>query len=449
MIVVKKKLDRRTVLRSVGVSLALPFLDAMVPAFCTNAMAAPRVRRLGVVYVPNGIVMEHWTPATSGPVLELPRILAPLAPFRDQLSVFSGFSHHTAYPLPGEGSGDHARGSASFLSGVHPRKTQGFDLRAGTTMDQLAARVLGADTQLASLEMGLDTPVIGSCDFDYSCTYVNTISWRTPTTPLPMETNPRLVFERLFGEGGSTTDFAARSMRLKQQRSTLDSIRGDVSRLASRLGARDRAKLDEYVGAVREVERGIQKAEAQEPTELSDFKRPTGIPVSYAEHARLMFDLQLLAYQSDVTRVTTLMMGRETTARSYPEIGVPDAHHPLSHHQGDAAKNEKLTKINLFHMTIFAEFVEKLKRTSDGDGTLFDNLILLYGAGMSDGDAHSHDNLPVLLLGGGSGSLRGNQHLSYPAQTPLANLLLTVLVKLGVPEETLGDSTGRISQLDV
>ena len=448
MIILKKTLDRRTVLRGLGASIALPLLDAMTPAMTARPAAATRVPRLGIVYVPNGVVMEHWTPKGTGRDFELPAILEPLAPFRDQLTVFSGFTHQTANPLPGEGSGDHARGSCAFLSGIHPKKTQGFDIRAGITMDQIAARALGSETQLASLELGLDVPVLGSCDFDYSCTYVNTISWRTPTTPLPMETNPRVVFERLFGEGGLTNP-EVRAARLRKNRSILDSVRENMASLAGGLGQRDRAKLDEYVEAVREVERGVQQAEAQGAKELPSYERPLGAPDSFADHARVMFDMQLLAYQADVTRVGTLMIGRETSARSYPEIGVPDAHHPLSHHQNDAAKNDKLAKINVFHVSLFAEYLQKLKTTPDGDGSLLDNVMILYGGGMSDGDAHSHVNLPVLLVGGGSGTLRGNRHLSYPPKTSMSNLLLTMLRKLGLQEDAVGDSTGSLRELGV
>ena len=448
MIILKKALDRRTVLRGIGASIALPLLDSMVPVMVARPSAATRVPRLGTVYVPNGVVMEQWTPKSTGADGELSTILAPLAPFRDQLTVFSGFEHQAANPLPGEGSGDHARGSCAFLSGLHPKKTQGFDIRAGITMDQIAARALGSETQLGSLELGLDVPVLGSCDFDYSCTYVNTISWRTPTTPLPMETNPRVVFERLFGEGGLTNP-EVRAARLRKNRSILDSVRENVASLAGGLGQRDRAKLDEYVDAIREVERGIQKAEAQGAKEMPSYDRPLGVPDNFADHARLMFDMQLLAYQADVTRVGTLMIGRETSARSYPEVGVPDAHHPLSHHQGDAGKNGKLAKINTYHISLFAEYLEKLKNTPDGDGTLLDNLMILYGGGMSDGDAHSHANLPVLLVGGGSGTLRGKGHLSYPEETPMSNLLLTMLRKLGLQEDLVGDSVGTLRELSV
>ena len=448
MIIQKKALDRRTVLRGIGASIALPLLDAMVPAMTARPAAAMRVPRLGIVYVPNGVVMGQWTPKGTGSDFDLSPILQPLAPVRDYVNVFTGFEHHAANPLPGEGSGDHARGSCAFLSGIHPKKTQGFDIRAGITMDQMAAGVLGSETQLASLELGLDVPVLGSCDFDWSCTYVNTISWRAATTPLPMETNPRVVFERLFGEGGLTNP-EVRAARLRKNRSILDSVRENIASLAGGLGQRDRGKLDEYVEAVREVERGIQKAEVQGTKELPSYERPLGVPDSFADHARLMFDMQLLAYQADVTRVGTLMIGRETSARSYPEIGVPDAHHPLSHHQGDTGKNGKLAKINAYHISLFAEYLEKLKSTPDGDGTLLDNLMLLYGGGMSDGDAHSHDNLPVLLVGGGSGTLRGNRHLSYPEKTSMSNLLLTMLRKLGLQEEVVGDSTGTLRELDV
>ena len=444
MIVTKKHLPRRTVLRGLGATLALPLLDGMIPAFAaTRNTAARPVMRLGIVYVPNGIWMDQWTPA-SADLSGTKSILAPLAPYRERMLVLTGLSNKQGDALPGEGAGDHARAAAAYLTGVHPRKTEGADILAGVSMDQIAARTLGAETELASLEVSLDSrEPVGACDPGYSCAYANTLSWRSPTTPLPMENDPRVLFERLFGSAGST-DAAARQRRQVEDRSILDAVAGKVARLKGGLGQRDHAKLDEYLDAIRDLERRIQKAEGQS-ADLPAVEQPAGIPSTFAEHAKLIFDLQVLAYQADLTRVITFMMGNETSQRAYPEIGVPDAHHPLSHHGGDTEKIQKLVKVNCYHADLFAYYLDRLDRTADGDGSLLDHSLILYGSGMSDGNNHNHHNLPTLLIGGGVG--RGGRHVSYPANTPVTNLFLSMLTRLGVPAESLGDSTGRIELL--
>jgi len=437
MIITKKAIPRRTVLRGIGASLALPLLDGMVPAFASlrNTVAKP-VGRLGVVYVPNGMAMEYWTPAAEGTAFELTPILQPLAPFRDELLVLSGLSGV-------RGGGAHASASTRFLTGTPSKQTE-YDLHGGISMDQFAARELGQYTQLASLELALDgRDNAGSCDAGYSCAYTNTISWRSATTPLPMENNPRAVFERLFGDSGST-DTAARLARIREERSVLDSVTDKVAALERGLGPGDRGKLGEYLEAVRDIERRIQKAEQQSAQQLPVVEQPAGIPATYKEHAELMFDLQVLAYQTDLTRIITFMMARELSGRSYPEIGVADAHHPLSHHENQPERIGLMSKINTYHTTLFAGYVEKLRSTSDGDGSLLDHMILIYGAGISNSNAHSPDDLPILLLGGAAGQLKGGRHLKYPKETPMPNLLLTVMEKLGVPMESIGNSTGKL-----
>ena len=448
MIVTQKHLSRRTVLRGLGATLSLPLLDAMVPAFRPiRVSAASPVRRLTTVYVPNGIIMEQWTPATEGRDFAFTPTLEALAPYRDQLLVLSGLVHQTAFPLPGEGAGDHARAAACYLTGVHPKKTEGADIRAGVSMDQIAAQHVGSETQLASLELGCDPSYfLGACDAGYSCAYGNTLSWRTETTPLPVEINPRAVFERMFGDAEDTSR-AARRRRLEEDRSILDALRHDVARLTGALGAGDRLKLDQYVDAVRDVERRIQKAEQQSDRELPIIEKPSGVPDDYADHARLMFDLQLLAFQTDITRITTFIMSREVSSRTYPELGIPDPHHPISHHQDDASKITKLAKINAFHVSLFAHFLERLAATPDGDGTLLDHVMISYGCGISDSNQHLHDNLPVLVAGGGGGRIAGGRHLRYPADTPMTNLLLTLLDKMDVPVDQLGDSRGQLREL--
>ena len=436
MIITKKAIPRRTMLRGLGASLALPLLDGMVPAFTAlrDTAAAP-VRRLGAVYVPNGMRMEHWTPTTEGAGFDFPEVVKPLEPFRDQVQMLSGM-----YGVVGEGP--HARASTRFLTGVASKRDNGSNLRAGISMDQIAGRVLGRETQLATLELAIDgRDFAGSCDEGFSCAYTNTISWANETTPLPMENNPRAVFERLFGDSGST-DPVVRRARLARDASLLDSVTDRARALSRQLGSNDQVKLDQYLEAVRDIERRIQMAEAQSDREIPVIDQPAGIPSTFGEHSRLMFDLLAIAYETDLTRVATFMMGREITGRTYAEIGVPDAHHPISHHQRDPVKLEKLRKINQFHVEMFAEFIARLSSTPDGDGTLLDHSMIIYGSGMADSNAHASVDLPILLAGGAAGT--GGRHVQYADDTPLANLHLSLLDKMGVPIESLGDATGRL-----
>jgi hypothetical protein len=447
MIITKKHLPRRTFLRGMGVTLALPLLDGMVPAFAAiRDTAAKPVRRLGVVYVPNGIFMNKWTPAGEG-ALEVTQTLEPLAPFRDRIAMVTGLCADEGIAQPGEGAGDHARAAGAYLTGAHPKKTEGHDIRAGISMDQIAARTLGQETQLASLELSLENSErAGSCDPGYSCAYANTLCWSSATTPLPMASDPRVVFERLFGTSGST-DPAAWLAGRQEDRSLLDMVTEKVARLRRELGPRDGTKLTEYLEAVRDVERRIQKAEGQANRELPAIEQPAGVPASFEEHAKLMFDLQVLAYQADLTRVITFMVGHETSNRAYPEIGVPDAHHALSHHGGNADMIAKLIKVDNYNTKMFAYYLEKLAATRDGDGSLLDHITLIYGSGMSDGNRHDHHNLPTLLVGGGAGWLKGGRHVRVAKETPIANLFVTVLDHLGVPVENFGDSTGKLDYL--
>ena len=445
MIIAKKVIPRRTMLRGIGVSLALPLLDGMVPAFAAlrNSVANP-VRRLGAVYVPNGMDMQRWTPAAEGAAFELTPILEPVAPFRDRLLVLSGLNGV-------RGGGAHAGASTRFLTGVPGKKTDagGSELRAAISIDQIVAKEFRQHTQLASLELGLDgRDFAGSCDAGYSCAYTNSISWRSATTPLPMENNPRVVFERLFGDGGST-DTTARLARIHEDRSILDSVIENVADLQRSVGPSDRTKIDQYLEAVRDVERRIQKAEQQSARELPVLEQPAGIPVTTGEHVKLMFNLQVLAYQVDLTRVITFMIGRELTGRSYPEFGAPEGHHPLSHHQNDPVKMATLAKINTYHVELFADFVEKLRSTPDGDGSLLDHILLIYGAGLSDSNAHSSDDLPILLVGGARGRLMRGRHVRYASGTPMANLLLTVMDLLNMSLDAIGDSTETLELLSV
>ena len=436
MMITRKAIPRRTVLRGLGASVALPLLDGMVPAFAAiRRTAAAPIRRFGVVYVPNGMMMPHWTPATEGAGFEYPTIMQPLEPFRSHVQVLSGM--HGV-----ESEGPHARSSTRFLTGVPSKPDDGSNLLAAVSADQLAGRVLGRETQLATLELAIDgRDFAGSCDDGFSCAYTNTIAWANQTTPLPMENNPRVVFERLFGDTGST-DPAVRRQRLQKDASLLDSVTERAGELSRELGASDRAKLGQYLDAVRDVERRIQMAEAQSGRELPVVDQPAGIPSTFGEHASLLFELQALAWETDLTRVTTFMLGREITGRTYAEIGVPDAHHPISHHQKDPAKLAKLTKINQYHVQIFAQFLERLAATPDGEGTLLDHAMIVYGAGMADSNTHGSENLPILLAGGGAGT--GGHHVRYPSDTPLANLHLSLLDRLGVPVESLGHATGTL-----
>ena len=448
MIVTGKHIARRAFLRGTGVALALPLLDAMVPAFAaTRVTAAKPVCRMGVVYVPNGIIMDKWTPAADGAAFELTPILQPLAAFKDQLSVLSGLAHHNGYAL-GDGAGDHARAGATFLTGVHPKKTEGTDIRCGISIDQIAARELGKRTQLASLEVSLEPGgMAGGCDSGYSCAYTNTISWRGETSPVPMEANPRAVFERLFGDG-DTTDPVARLERDREDRSILDFVRDDVARMRTGLGARDRGKLDQHLDAIRDIERRIQMAEEQSASmKVPVLERPAGVPDEFEDYYKLMVDLQVVALQADLTRVTTFMVAHEGSNRAYRSIGVPDPHHGISHHQNDPEKIAKLTKINTLHTKMFAYYLGKLRSTPDGEGTLLDHSMILYGSSLADGNQHTHDHLPLLLAGGGGGQIKSGRHVRYEKETPMTNLLVTMADKMGVACENLGDSTGKLRDL--
>jgi hypothetical protein len=452
MIVTKKAIPRRTVLRGLGTALALPLLDSMVPALSAlRATAASPTRRFGVVYTPNGMVMPRWTPATDGTNFELSPTLTPLAEFRDHLNVLTGLSSKPPVDGPaGAAAGVHARASTRFMTHVIPKRAQGSEISAGVSSDQIAAAEFGKHTQLASLELAIEgRDFAGSCDAGYSCAYTNTISWRSATTPLPMENDPRAVFERLFGDGH--LDPSGRRSRMEADRSILDSVTDRITDLGRKVGPRDRGKLAEYFDALRDIERRIQKAEEQNSRELSvSLEQPAGIPASYEEHVRLMFDMQVLAYQTDLTRIITFMIARELSGRSYPQIGVAESHHPISHHLNDPAKLASLARINLHHTSLFAYYLEKLKNTPDGDGSLLDSVMIIYGAGMADSNLHAPSGLPILVAGGGGGSLRGGRHIKYPLDTPLANLHLALLDRLGIPEvQGIGDSSGRLEQLSM
>ncbi len=448
MMITRKSVSRRALLQGMGASLALPLLDAMIPAMAaTRLTAATPAVRLGFVYVPNGIIQKGWLPAQTGTGYEFLSTMKPLEPFRDKMLVLSNLMQRGGRAL-GDGAGDHARAGASWLTGIHPKKTEGSDITAAISVDQIASKEFGKITQLGSLEIGLEEPnLAGGCDSGYSCAYTNTVSWRSPTTPNPMEINPRAVFERLFGDGDST-DAASRIKRMREERSILDFVREDVARLQPGLGARDKSKLDQYLEGIRDIERRIQKAEEQSATlKLPVLERPTSIPDEFEDHAKLMSDLMVIAFQTDMTRVVTFMMAREGSNRSYRSIGVSDGHHSVTHHQNDPNKIEKTMKIDELHTKTFAYLVEKMKSTPDGDGTLLDHSMILYGSSISDGNAHTHHDLPLVLVGGAAGQIKGGRHIRYAPETPMNNLLLTVLDRAGVPAETLGDATGKIDQL--
>jgi hypothetical protein len=443
MIVVKKALPRRTFLRGLGTTLALPLLDAMIPAMTASAAtaAAPaRLRRLGFVYMPMGCDLPRWTPPSAETLDELSPILSPLANIRQHVTAITNLELRNAYP------GTHATSNAAFLSAARAKLTESTDYYLGTTVDQVAAREIGQGAQLPSLEMSMDLlSIVGQCDNGYACVYQNNLSWSSPTTPLPSEAHPRIIFERLFGEGGTSAD---RRAALKKRASLLDSVADEIARLKNQLGPADRARVGEYLDSVREVERRIQKAEAAATDDaLPDLDRPVGVPASYADHARLMFDLQVLALRGDVTRVITFQLARETSNRTYPEIGVPDPHHPLTHHGNDPDKVARMAKINQFHVSLFAEFLEKLKATPEGDGSLLDHSLYLYGSGMGNPNLHDHVNLPILVAGGAAGKMRGGRHIRYEKPTPLANLHLTLLDKVGVRLDSFADSQGEIEGL--
>jgi hypothetical protein len=447
MFITKKHLSRRTFLHAatggVGAALALPFLDSMVPALTAQVRTVANANpRLGFVYLPHGAIMDRWTPKTEGPGFEFTPILQALEPFRDNLNIISGLGHQAA-----DTTAVHSLSPATWLSGVRPKATQGTDAFAGITADQYAAAKIGQDTVLPSIELGTEdhSGLIGACDRDYGCIYMNTISWRTHTTPLPMEINPRKAFERMFGLGGSA---ASRMARTQEDRSVLDLFMQQSSDLQKKLGAQDRTTVNDYLDSVREIERRIQNAGSQQAdAQLTLPDAPTGIPYSYEDHVKMMYDLIVLAYRANVTRVSTFMVAREISNRTYPQVGVSDGHHAISHHSNQAAKMDKNVKIQTYHVSLFAQFLEKLRTTPDGAGSLLDNSIILYGSNMSNSNAHNHFPLPILVAGGASGRMKGGRHLKYPDHTPMTNLLLTLLDKAGVPMDSLGDSTGKMSEL--
>ena len=433
-----KSLPRRTVLRGLGATMALPFLDAMLPAFSMRGLAAARpVHRFQTFYVPNGMAMEYWLPKGEGTAFELSPILEPLAPFRDQMLVLSGLKANWNYI--------HAGASGSFLTGTVRGGRNEIEIIADVSVDQLLARHFAGETQVASLELSMDAPAnAGACTGILSCVYTHTLSWRSPTQPLPMEWNPRAVFERLFGDSGSTNR-AAREARLRQHKSILDSVTEKLASLKRELGPQDQTKVDQYADAVRDVERRIEKAERQSGLELPALEQPQGAPPVFEDHLALMLDLQLLAFQSDLTRVISFMLGKEQSARPYPQIGVPEAHHPLSHHNDVPELIAHMSKINRYHTQLFSKYLERLRATPDGDGSLLDHTTILYGSGISNSTRHSGDNLPLLVMGGGAGTLKGGRHLTYSGKPTMANLLVTLMDKMDVPVERIGGSTGKLT----
>ncbi|HZO55648.1 MAG TPA: DUF1552 domain-containing protein [Bryobacteraceae bacterium] len=432
-----KTLPRRTVLRGLGASLALPLLDSMLPPFSLRAQSVAKpVRRFQAFYVPNGMAMEYWSPKGEGRAFEFSPILEPLAPYRDQMLILSGIKANWNYI--------HAGASGSFLTGATRGGRNEVEIIADVSMDQLLARHFAKETQVGSLELAMDVPAnAGACTGNLSCVYTHTLSWRSPTQPLPMEWNPRAVFEKLFGDSGST-ERHAREARLRQHKSILDSVTQKLASLRKELGPRDRTKVEEYTEAVRDVERRIQKAEEQRGGEIPTMEQPQGAPPVFEDHLALMLDLQVLAFQSDLTRVISFMLGKEQSARPYPQIGVPEAHHPLSHHNDVPELIAQMSKINRYHTQLFSRYLAKLRATPDGDGSLLDHMTILYGSGISNSTRHSGDNLPLLVLGGGAGRLKGGRHLKFANSPPMANLLLTLMDKLDVPVERLGGSTGRL-----
>jgi hypothetical protein len=454
MMIPSKTLHRRTFLRGLGATMALPLLDSMIPTFSAFAASKAPVR-LGYVYTPNGIVGAcdksprpfMWTPKTAGENFQFSPTMKALEPFREHVNVCSGLAQVNGRAL-GDGPGDHARATATFLTGVHPYKTGGADFHLGISADQIAARELGKYTQLSSLELGLEAqPLAGNCDSGYTCAYMS-MSWRSASSPLPAEINPRNVFERLFGDGDST-DAAARMARLESQKSVLDYVTGSLSRLQGGAGSADKRKLDEYLEAVRDIERRIQLAEEQNLTiQLPHMERPSSVPDDYEQYSKLMIDMQVIAWQTDMTRVASFMLGRDGSNRAYREIGISDGHHSISHHQGDAERLEKLIKIDEFHVAMFAHLLKRLKETPDGDGSLLDHSLIVFGSSLSESNQHTHDDLPIVLAGAAGGQVKGNRHLVFPKETPLNNLFLNMFDFASVPHiEQFGDSTGRLTSL--
>lgn len=442
MYISKKYLSRRQLLRGTGTALSLPLLDAMLPALTAQANTAANITpRLGFIYVPHGAIMAEHTPDKVGQDFEFKTILKPLEPYRNKLNIISGLGHQAA-----DSTAVHSLSPCTWLSGVRPKATLGSDAYAGVTADQFAAQVIGQDTPLPSLELATEdhSGLIGACDRDYGCIYMNTLSWRSPTTPNPMEINPRKVFERLFGQGGSIEERLARQ---QEDRSILDAVVQQTQSLNHTLGSSDQLKINDYLESIREIERRLQQAEAQiaRNADLVIPEAPAGIPFAYEEHLAMMFDMMTLAYQSEITRVASFMMAREISNRTYPMVGVHEGHHATSHHQNNPDKMAKNVLIQTYHVTQFKKFIDKLDSIAEGDGTLLDNTILLYGSNMSNSNAHDHYPLPAVLLGGGAGTIKGGQHINYAERTPMTNLILTMLNKAGVAQETLGDSTGLVA----
>ena len=444
MVISKHALPRRTVLRGMGATIALPLLEAMVPAFTPAAAAAQPIKRLGVVYLPNGVILKDLVPPTAGRAFEITPILESLEPFRDQLTIVSGLSNFQGEAFDA-GSGPHSRTSGCWLNGRRVKRTEGADLRAGRTMDQFAADELGKDTPLRSLELSLEPSfTVGGCEGGYSCTYVNTFCWAAPDRPLPMETNPAVVFERLFGDGETGP---ARLARQRRERSILDSVSGDLDRLQRVVGSGDQRTVEDYLDAVRDVERRLQQTGSRGDVDTAGLAKPFGIPAVFEDHSRLMFDLMFLAYRTDMTRVVSFQIGRELSLRSYPEIGVSEAHHDVSHHGNKPEKVAAKARIDQYHMHLFSHLVQRMASTADGDGSLLDHSILMVGGGMGDGNQHSPRNLPNVLVGAGCGTLTPGRHVRAKFDTPFMNLCLSLLDKLDVHLESLGDSTGRLTEI--
>ncbi len=441
MFISQLHLPRRTFLRGMGATLALPLLDAMIPAL---SAASKPITRLGFVYVPNGVNVNTWAVKGDGTNFELSPTLSPLEPLKNQLTVVSRLRSLGA-EAQGDGAGDHARASGAWLTGVHPKRTEGSDFRAGKTIDQYAADEIGKDTQFPSFQVSVDSVGnVGGCEPGYACSYQNTLSWRTPTMPLPMENNPRVVFERLFGEASSADQ---RQQMVRAQGSILDSIREDATRLQIKLGPRDRNRMNEYLEGVRELERRIQKIEQQAAVEMQSMELPVGIPDSFDEHVKLMFDLLVQAWQSDLTRVSTFLVSRETSQRTYPQIGVPDAHHGMSHHGENPELLAKLAIVDKYHVSLLEYYLKRLADTKDGDGSLLDHSLIMYGSCISDGNIHSHRNLPTLIAGTACGAVKGGRHILAEEDTPLTNLQVALLDKVGVHVDKFGDSTGILTEL--